>query len=59
MDAVAGATKGENMKRESKDLPPEQLYVILRKIYPQKIADELYRKYTKLDPPKEEKKNGN
>jgi hypothetical protein len=41
-------------RRESKDLPPEKLYVILRGIYPKEIADEKYREFTKLEPPKEE-----
>ena len=38
-------------RREERKIPPEKLYVILRGIYPKKIADEKYTELTGLTPP--------
>ena len=38
-------------RRESKNLPPEQLYGILRQIGPKYKADEIYTKYMGFEPP--------
>lgn len=42
-------------RRESKNLPPEKLYEILSKIYPERVADEIFPKLIKC---KEIKKGG-
>lgn len=40
--------KTGNMKRrESKNLPPEKLYEILSKIYPDRVVDEIFPKLIK------------
>ena len=44
--------------RKEADLPPQKLYVILRKIYPKDIADEKYTELTGLEPPQGEPKGG-
>lgn len=44
-----------SQKRETKNLTPEKLYDILRKINPKDMADETYTRLTGMEPPKEEK----
>lgn len=41
-------------RRESKELPTEKLYGILRKLYPKSMADEKYTELIGLEPPKSE-----
>ena len=36
-------------RRESKNLPPEKLYEILSKIYPDKVVDEIFPKLIKCE----------
>lgn len=43
-------------RREPKNLPPEQLYGILRKLYPKSRADEKYTELMGLEPPQSDDK---
>ena len=36
-------------RRESKNLPPDRLYEILSKIYPDKVVDEIFPKLIKCE----------
>lgn len=36
-------------RRESKNLPPEKLYEILSKIYPDRVVDEIFPKLIKCE----------
>lgn len=40
---------GNMKKRESKNLPPEKLYEILSKIYPDRVVDEIFPKLIKCE----------
>ena len=40
---------GNMKRRESKNLPPEKLYEILSKIYPDKVVDEIFPKLIKYE----------
>ena len=40
---------GNMKRRESKNLPPEKLYEILSKIYPDKVVDEIFPKLIKCE----------
>ena len=42
------------MYRQSKNLPPEKLYDILRRIFPKRITDEKYTELTGFEPPESE-----
>ena len=46
---------GFRLERKQKNLPPEKLYDILRKIYPKDIAEKLYTELTGLEQPEREK----
>ena len=40
---------GNMKRRESKNLPPEKLYEILSKIYPDRVVDEIFPKLIKSE----------
>ena len=43
-----------SMKRSKKELPPEKLYELLRHVCCKKEADEIFKRMTGNEPPKEE-----